>query len=137
MSNSTNLSCPKNSVPATLPIPQNITYAVIPGSNASDPWMFHCCQPNPVHIVNDCWEWCQVPAAIANHSTASDISQDLGGCLLGNGWNYTQSNGLFIHMSNGKSSTASNNRVTFAGMALVALTVATVFVTMVWEQWRV
>ncbi len=130
MANATGLDCPTNAVPATLPIPQDVTYVVIPGTNASDPWMARCCQPNPVQVVNDCWEWCAVPAAITNGSTPSEISSDFNRCLSTNGRNYTQSNGLLTHIANKKSSAASNSRVTLAGTALAALAVSIVFVSM-------
>lgn len=68
---STNTSCPTNFIPASLPVPNNVTYSVIPGSNASDPWMVSCCAPNPVHIVNDCWEWCEITSDMASFNISS------------------------------------------------------------------
>ncbi|KAJ4387652.1 hypothetical protein N0V93_008249 [Gnomoniopsis smithogilvyi] len=72
---STNISCPTRSQPADLPIPGNITYAVIPGTNTSSPWMKTCCAPNPVHLVNDCWLWCE----ITSNMTSFDITDPDGG----------------------------------------------------------
>lgn len=73
-------TCPAgNSLPElkTLPIPQNVSVAVIPGSNASDFVMVTCCSPNPVHIADGCYEWCEAP------STHPDI-ESFGGCLVAN-----------------------------------------------------
>ena len=117
MSQSTNSSCPTG-VPDNLPIPQNVTYAVIPGQNTSDPWMVRCCQPNPVQIVNGCWEWCYIPATMSNDTTSSAIEFDFDNCLQLNGRNLNQSNGLLIHMS---SSGASNRGITVARLALLLL----------------
>lgn len=48
--------CPRGMVPSHLPIPRDITYAVIPGQSKST-WMTNCCRPNPVNLVDGCWEW--------------------------------------------------------------------------------
>ncbi|KIH89440.1 hypothetical protein SPBR_07997 [Sporothrix brasiliensis 5110] len=119
MSNSSTSSCPTNLVPVDLPIPHNLTYAVIPGTNASDPWMVDCCHPSPVHVVNTCWEWCQL-----NGTNEDDVSSDFNACMITSKRNLSQSNGVLIHMSGTTSN--SNNRATFAGMALVALTASVV-----------
>ncbi|RYO87093.1 hypothetical protein DL766_003549 [Monosporascus sp. MC13-8B] len=116
MSSSSNMSCPVGEVPEALSIPQNITYAVIPGQNISA--MATCCLPNPVHVVDGCWEWCQIPSAIAGDSDSGGIMLDFGNCLNVNGRNISQSNGLAIHMA---SSARPNHGVTLTGLALVAV----------------
>ncbi|RYP80506.1 hypothetical protein DL769_002445 [Monosporascus sp. CRB-8-3] len=116
MSPSSNMSCPVGEVPEDLSIPQNITYAVIPGQNISA--MAICCQPNPVHVVDGCWEWCQIPSAMAGDSDSGGIMFDFHNCLDANGRNISLSNGLAIHMA---SSATRNHGVTLTGLALVAV----------------
>ncbi|CAK7213490.1 hypothetical protein SCUCBS95973_001811 [Sporothrix curviconia] len=131
MANTT--GCPTNSVPATLPIPQNITYVVIPDGNTSDLWMASCCQPNPVQVVNDCWQWCAVPAVYTNGSVSpDDIAFRFDDCFLAAGRDISRSNGLLIHIGNRESSAAaSRSRLTLASTAVVALTVSVACVLMV------
>ncbi|RYO97094.1 hypothetical protein DL766_002389 [Monosporascus sp. MC13-8B] len=67
-----NTSLSIGAIPKALPIPQEIVrcqeimYAVIPGQNVFA--MVSCCQPNPIRVVDVCWEWCQVPSAMADGS---------------------------------------------------------------------
>ncbi|WYZ37664.1 hypothetical protein EsH8_II_001170 [Colletotrichum jinshuiense] len=118
MSAATNTSCPTSSVPENLSIPQNITYAVIPGQNASDSWMSSCCHPNPVQLVQDCWEWCEIPTSITNGTASEMITDAFGNCLRINGRNSTGSNGLLVHVS---SAATLDRYVSFTKMALAAL----------------
>lgn len=84
-----NLSCPTNSEPADLPIPKNLTYAVIPGTNTSAPWMVTCCAPNPVHLVSDCWLWCEITSDMISYNITSpgdhgdEALGDFDTCLVG------------------------------------------------------
>ncbi|KAF4851787.1 hypothetical protein CGCSCA4_v003269 [Colletotrichum siamense] len=112
-------SCPTNEIPEGLPIPNNVTYAVIPGHNASDPWMVNCCSPNPVHLVNDCWEWCEVPEATKKNRDDAQIVSVFGSCLRAEGRNSTESNGVQVR------SASSYRPVPFAGLLLAALAACT------------
>ncbi|RYP24606.1 hypothetical protein DL765_000432 [Monosporascus sp. GIB2] len=120
MSTSNNINCPSNAVDdsVNLSIPQDITYAVIPGQNVSAA-MVSCCQPNLVNIVDVCWNWCQIPSNMTNDADESEIMFSFGSCLLANGRNISQSNGLLTHMA---SSATPNHVVTLPGLALVAVT---------------
>ncbi|KAH0420090.1 hypothetical protein CcaCcLH18_14187 [Colletotrichum camelliae] len=114
-------SCPTNEIPEGLPIPNNVTYAVIPGHNASDPWMVNCCSPNPVHLVNNCWEWCEVPEATKKNRDDAQIVSVFGSCLRAEGRNWTESNGVQV-----RSASAPPNRpIPFAGLVLAALAACT------------
>ncbi|GKT44219.1 uncharacterized protein ColSpa_04400 [Colletotrichum spaethianum] len=131
MSAAANFSCPTSSVPENLQIPQDVTYAVIPGHNISDSWMASCCQPNPVQLVQDCWEWCEIPAAITNGTTSETIPAAFSQCLQANGRDLNASNGLIVHVS---SAATPSRHVSFTNMAMAALvasTVSSVFLTAV------
>ncbi|RYP61357.1 hypothetical protein DL770_009805 [Monosporascus sp. CRB-9-2] len=121
MSTSNNINCPNSAIDESvnLSIPQDITYAVIPGQNVSAA-MVSCCQPNPVHIVDVCWNWCQVPSTMTNDNDADegDIIGSFGNCLNANGRNLTQSRALLVHTA---SSATPNHGVTLTGLALVAV----------------
>ncbi|RYP43801.1 hypothetical protein DL768_009662 [Monosporascus sp. mg162] len=119
MSTSNNIDCPTNAVneSVNLSIPQNITYAVIPGQNVSAA-MVNCCQPNPVHIVDVCWNWCQIPSSMTNDADESGVMFSFGRCLDANGHNVSQSNGLLTHMA---SSATPSHGLTLTGLALVAV----------------
>ncbi|RYP63859.1 hypothetical protein DL770_009287 [Monosporascus sp. CRB-9-2] len=79
--------------------------------------MAACCRPNPVYVVDVCWEWCQIPLAMADGSDSSGIMFNFDNCLDINGRNISQSNGLLLHMA---SSATPNRGVTLAGLTLVA-----------------
>ncbi|KAJ4424637.1 hypothetical protein N0V82_000769 [Gnomoniopsis sp. IMI 355080] len=117
---SVNASCSSNSIPADLPIPNNVTYTVIPGSNASDPWMVNCCAPNPVHLVDDCWEWCEITSDMASFNVKSpddnpdQVNAVFSTCLLSNNRPLNVSNGLETHA---KSSAANGRRISEKGPA--------------------
>ncbi|RYO75602.1 hypothetical protein DL766_009955 [Monosporascus sp. MC13-8B] len=119
MSTSNNINCPSNAVAESvnLSIPQDITYAVIPGQNVSAA-MASCCQPNPVNIVDVCWNWCRIPSNMTNDADAPEVMFSFSSCLDANGHNISQSNGLLIHMA---SSATPNHSVTLTGLALVAV----------------
>jgi hypothetical protein len=58
-----NNSCPTNgNVPPKIhnTIPSNITAIMVIGTNVSEPTMVSCCSPEPVHIIEDCWLWCEL-----------------------------------------------------------------------------
>lgn len=55
-----------SAIAANLPVPDNVTYSIIPGTNASAPWMVNCCAPNPMHIVHTCWLWCEITSDMAS-----------------------------------------------------------------------
>jgi hypothetical protein len=86
------LSCNDAAVPdiKSLPIPQNINVVVAPGSNASFPPMVSCCQPNPVHVVDNCTLWCEIPKSyFDNKASQDDVGSKLSSCLRGNAANST------------------------------------------------
>ena len=91
-------ACSADSVPDDLPIPNNLTYAVVPSTSAPDKWMVTCCKSNPVHIVNTCWEWCEIPGDVAKNSS-DDITASFQNCININGRTSNSSNGLEIHMA--------------------------------------
>lgn len=99
---SANTSCPTNFIPTNLAVPNNVTYAVIPGSNTSDPWMVNCCAPNPVHLANDCWEWCEITDGMASFNVSSpydhtnQVAAAISTCLVINERPLNESNGLEI-----------------------------------------
>lgn len=90
-------SCPPAAAPASLPIPQSITYAVIPGRNASDPWMVNCCDPYPVHVVETCWLWCEISPELVRNTSSDYIWDKFGNCLEDNDRDLNISSGLMIH----------------------------------------
>jgi hypothetical protein len=74
-----------NAMPGDIPgLPQNITTVIIHGRNASYPPMVVCCTPNPVHLVDSCFVWCEVPPAFSK-SPAPGL--DMLSCLHRYGWN--------------------------------------------------
>ncbi|CAK7220336.1 hypothetical protein SCUCBS95973_004124 [Sporothrix curviconia] len=83
---------PGNQLPevTTLPIPLNVSVAVIPGSNVSDSVMVACCSPNPVNIADGCYEWCEAPKAYNSLDKFSN-------CLVANHRNLNQSDILGFH----------------------------------------
>ncbi|RYO81574.1 hypothetical protein DL764_009743 [Monosporascus ibericus] len=126
MSTSNNINCPSSAVDESvnLSIPQDITYAVIPGQNVSAA-MVSCCQPNPVHIVDVCWNWCQIPSSMTEDADASEIIFSFSSCIHVNGRNISLSNGLLTHIA---SSATPNHGVTRMGLAFVILTALRLFI---------
>ncbi|RYO96066.1 hypothetical protein DL764_007545 [Monosporascus ibericus] len=119
MSTSNNHNCPTDVIPGTvhLYIPEDITYIVVPGQNISE-IMVSCCQPNPVNIVDFCWNWCQVPSTMTNDADGSEIMTSFGDCLAEDGGNLTQLRAMALHTA---SSATLNPSVTLTGLALVAV----------------
>ncbi|KAK1856076.1 hypothetical protein CCHR01_01290 [Colletotrichum chrysophilum] len=114
-------TCPTNEIPDALPIPKDMTYVVIPGQNVSDPWMVNCCHPNPVNLVNKCWEWCQVPDAIKQDRSESEILSVFSSCLRAEGKNASLSNGVQVRSA----SSPPNRPIPFAGLFLATLAACT------------
>ncbi|KAF4833657.1 hypothetical protein CGCTS75_v003780 [Colletotrichum tropicale] len=98
-----------------------MTYAVIPGHNVSDPWMVNCCHPNPVNLVNKCWEWCQVPDTIKQDRSESEILSVFSSCLRAEGKNASLSNGVQVRSA----SSPPNRPIPFAGLFLATLAACT------------
>lgn len=91
------MRCPSGAIPADLPIQQNIAYVVVPGRNQSR-WMTNCCQPQPVNLVNTCWEWCQMPGRLA--SQGDHVAQrEFRNCLYANDRDLRVSNAILFHSS--------------------------------------
>jgi hypothetical protein len=90
-----NATCPPgNSLPEIDnigSIPKNLRVFVIPGRNSSHPAMINCCAPNEVHVADGCFDWCEVPARLANESDGAALSI-LTNCLMINGRNLNDSN---------------------------------------------
>ncbi|KAL0944682.1 uncharacterized protein CTRU02_202569 [Colletotrichum truncatum] len=80
--------------------------------------MVNCCQPNPVQLVNGCWEWCEIPTAMTNGSSHSAISATFENCLQASGRNLTVSRGLLVHVS---AATTTNSPVSVVGIMVAAL----------------
>jgi hypothetical protein len=116
--------CATNSMPGTFPsIPDNISWVAIPGQNASVPWMVNCCDPFPVHVVDKCWLWCEVKPDVADGASDSVISTGFSTCMLANGRNLNESNGLMYH---DHQSAASTPRVSLLHSVVVALATSVV-----------
>lgn len=121
---SANASCPTSSIPSTLDVPDNVTYAVIPGTNTSDPWMVNCCAPNPVQLVNNCWEWCEITDSMASFNVSSpndhtdQVSAAFSTCLVVNKRLLNESNGLEIRAK----SFATGGRQTLAKSSALMVT---------------
>ncbi|CAK7204300.1 hypothetical protein SEUCBS139899_007055 [Sporothrix eucalyptigena] len=111
---------PGNSLPdmVNLPIPHNVSVAVIPGSNASDHAMVACCYPNPVHVALGCYEWCEAPH---NHSD----SQSFDSCLMGSGLDINKSS-IFGFQPVGAAPGRAASSLSLAGVAVWALFVTAV-----------
>jgi hypothetical protein len=99
MSSYNSSNCQTAAVPDDLPIPSNITYAVIPGQNASVPWMVNCCDPYPVQLVESCWLWCQVSPGTGSRANASDdaIFSSFSSCLRLNDRDLNVSSAALFH----------------------------------------
>lgn len=84
----------------TLPIPQNLSFVVIPTTNTNATFLVVCCQPNPVHLAADCFAWCEIPPAYQK-STAQETSSALELCLRANEGNDTSNlnGGFAVHMA--------------------------------------
>lgn len=76
--------------------------------------MVNCCAPNPVHIVNGCWEWCEITSDMASFNISStddhgdEINEVFSNCLVANKRPLNESNGVETHV---KSSAAGGQRV--------------------------
>ncbi|WYZ42637.1 hypothetical protein EsH8_VI_000336 [Colletotrichum jinshuiense] len=105
---------------SNLPIPQNITFAVIPGRNTSDAAMVSCCAPNPVQLAEGCYEWCELPDTYKG----GGISSSFGSCLTANHRNLNSSRILGVHTAN---SAAGKPGVTVTGLGMLALLASTFF----------
>ncbi|KAF6830023.1 hypothetical protein CMUS01_07917 [Colletotrichum musicola] len=114
-------SCPTNSVPSAFEgLPTDQTYGVIPGRNASSPWMVNCCSPNPVQIVDECWSWCELPKSITKGSRdQGKINDDFNLCLSNNGRRFNESNGVSIHIA--ASAATAPVHVSVAGVLVASL----------------
>lgn len=80
-------------LPADLPIPSNLTYVVVASETAPDKWMKTCCGSQPVHVVEVCWEWCELTGNVKSETALNDFNT----CLRMNGRNISQSNILAVH----------------------------------------
>lgn len=124
---STNMSCPTSSEPADLPIPSNITYAVIPGTNTSAPWMVSCCSPNPVHLVSDCWLWCEITSDMTSFNISSpedhgdEVDADFAACLTAMHRPLNESNIIGVHTAGAGSYRASRTANVKAAAFVVLL----------------
>ncbi|CAK7246293.1 MAG: hypothetical protein STHCBS139747_007920 [Sporothrix thermara] len=109
---------PGNQLPSVenLPIPQNVSFAVIPGSNTSDSAMVACCAPNPVHIAEGCYEWCEAPP---NNPDAMSF----GPCLVANHRDLNKSSILGFHAVGAAQGRASPV-LTVAGLSMWVLVVS-------------
>ncbi|KAF0328281.1 oxidoreductase family protein [Colletotrichum asianum] len=90
---SPNGSCSLEMIPS-LPEWRNKTPAaalLAPRPGATDPQMVACCHPNPVHVHNNCSQWCEIPPQYlftpANPMLSQWIFREI--CLLTNGQNLT------------------------------------------------
>ena len=93
-----NLACSSGAVPVDLPIPSNISYAVVPSQTAPDSWMVLCCEPNPVDIIQSCWEWCELPPNLTTHGL-DETQNQMRNCLNTNGHDTNHSNVLEVHIT--------------------------------------
>ncbi|KAJ0166442.1 hypothetical protein CTA2_7309 [Colletotrichum tanaceti] len=110
------MACAGNSIRADLPIPTNISRAVIPGRNISAAPMVACCSPNPVRLIDDCYEWCELPDKYErDEARALDA---FGSCLSANGRNLSVSNILGVKIAD---SAAARPVVTVAGLGVWGL----------------
>ena len=102
----------------TLPIPQNITFGAIPGRTVEEP-MMTCCEPNPVHIADGCYQWCELPKRFTNNSAPQDVvTSNFLRCLRRPGDNVT---GGSVHMASGTGKAFTTIRT--AGLVVWALLV--------------
>ena len=64
-------------------LPDGINVALIPGQNASIPWMTKCCSPSPVNSIQGCYLWCEIPQKYI-HVFAQDKSliSDFNQCVM-------------------------------------------------------
>lgn len=89
--------------------------AVVPGTNTSVPWMVTCCGPNQVHLVDDCWLWCEITSGMNSFNITSpgaDSSKDLGEfdfCLLQMHRPLNESNISGLHVAGAASYRASKD----------------------------
>lgn len=56
--------------PEFLPIELDISFVFISGTNISDSAMVACCQPYPISVIDNCYEWCKLPPQYTNTSDA-------------------------------------------------------------------
>lgn len=119
---SANISCSSTFIPTDLPIPDNVTYTVIPGNNASDPWMVDCCAPNTVHVISGCWEWCEITSDMASFNISSpddhtaQVNAAFSTCLTANSRPLNESNGI---ETRAKNSAAGRNQISEKGSARI------------------
>ncbi|EAQ85037.1 predicted protein [Chaetomium globosum CBS 148.51] len=67
-------TCPSVAIPdlSTLAVPHDINLMVIPGTSTEDSTMNLCCEPSPVHVIDRCWVWCELPASYWVNGTQSN-----------------------------------------------------------------
>jgi hypothetical protein len=116
-------NCPRAGIPDNLPIPGNIAYAVIPGQNASAPWMVNCCDPYPVQLVESCWLWCQLSPGTGSHANASvdAIMHDFESCLDDNRRDLNVSASILFHSLAPRAPRAPLLRAILVAMAMTAI----------------
>ncbi|RKU46598.1 hypothetical protein DL546_006118 [Coniochaeta pulveracea] len=87
---------------SSLPIPQDINVLAVPGSNVSSAPMVTCCQPNPVHVVNNCTLWCEIPKSYFDNGASHDtVSAALSTCLRTNMGNSTSPSAAGFQFNSG------------------------------------
>ena len=74
--------------------------------DVSSPGWSPCCEPNPVHVVNKCWEWCGISPDIVKNTSTQDIAINLGVCLAINHRNQNISSARMLHLSSASQSRA-------------------------------
>lgn len=110
------MACAGNSIRSDLPIPKNISWAAIPGRNISASPMVACCSPNPVHLIDNCYEWCELPEKYERDEARALAA--FRSCLSVNDRNLSISNILGLNIAD---SPAARPVVTMAGLGMWGL----------------
>ncbi|KAK3307656.1 uncharacterized protein B0T15DRAFT_493121 [Chaetomium strumarium] len=102
---------------ATDPVPKDINYVLVPGTNVSAPWMVECCTPNPVSLIAGCYVWCEIPASRVFAGKDGKLDTDIDSCMRAKGRAVNESSITAYHVVNG----AAYGRVAAARMGMKGL----------------
>ncbi|ODA83208.1 hypothetical protein RJ55_01719 [Drechmeria coniospora] len=112
----------------SLPIAKSISYAAISGNDPFDPAMTICCHPNPVNVVEQCVEWCQLPERFLNQTKGDlgDAFHDFSRCLRLARRDHNQTDGYIIGFQSSAALPPGTLRSAVVG-TFIALFLATLF----------
>ncbi len=68
--------------------------------------MVACCEPYHVHVINKCWEWCEISPEIGKNTSTQDFANSFGACLVINHRNHGISSASMLHVSSASQSRA-------------------------------